>query len=151
MRLSQRARSARTGFTLIEMLIAVVIAAIITALALPAYQNAVRKSRRAEATQALASMMQAQERYRAASDAYTADVALLAASDVTRSGYYGLSVVGTPTSTAYTVKAVAKSGTSQAADSTCAQLSVVVDKGQISYRSADTAGTANATDTCWPR
>lgn len=41
------------GFTLIEVMIAVVIVAILVAVALPAYQNSIRKSRRSEAFAAL--------------------------------------------------------------------------------------------------
>lgn len=55
-------RSVR-GFTLIEMLITVSIIAIIAAVAIPSYQEQIRKTRRAEGRQELMRLATAQERY----------------------------------------------------------------------------------------
>ncbi len=52
-----------TGFTLIEILIVVVIVAILMAIAVPSYQESVRKSRRADCKDKLFSVAQAQERH----------------------------------------------------------------------------------------
>jgi type IV pilus assembly protein PilE len=51
------------GFTLIELMITVAIVAILSAIAYPAYQDSVRKGKRAEGRTALTDMMQQQERY----------------------------------------------------------------------------------------
>lgn len=53
----------RSGMTLIEILIAVVIVGILAAIAYPSYINQVRTSRRADAQQALMSLASAMERY----------------------------------------------------------------------------------------
>jgi len=50
------------GFTLIELMIAVVIVAILAAVAFPTYQDSVRKSRRAEAKTSLLKVAQILER-----------------------------------------------------------------------------------------
>lgn len=53
----------RSGFSLIELLIAILIVAILAAVAYPAYLNQVRSARRADAQQALLSLAGAMERY----------------------------------------------------------------------------------------
>ena len=59
-----------SGFTLLELLIAMVVLAIVTAVAMPMFQDSVRKSRRADAMAALTQVMQAQERFRANNAGY---------------------------------------------------------------------------------
>ena len=59
-----------SGFTLIELLIAVVIVGVLTAVALPAYQDFVKSSRRADARNALLALQIAQERYRSNGTSY---------------------------------------------------------------------------------
>ena len=56
-------RSARRGFTLIELMIVVAIVAILAAIAYPSYQDSILKGRRAEARTAMLELMQQQERY----------------------------------------------------------------------------------------
>ena len=55
--------SAIHGFTLIELMFVLVIGAILAAIAVPTYHEAVRKVRRAEARAALLEVMQQEERY----------------------------------------------------------------------------------------
>jgi prepilin-type N-terminal cleavage/methylation domain-containing protein len=52
------------GFTFIELMIAVVIVGALAAVALPSFLDQIRKSRRAEAISTLATLQQAQERFR---------------------------------------------------------------------------------------
>lgn len=51
------------GFTVVEVMVALVILAILAALAFPAYQESVLKTKRAEGRAALMKTMQQQERY----------------------------------------------------------------------------------------
>ncbi|HWY73334.1 MAG TPA: type IV pilin protein [Burkholderiaceae bacterium] len=59
------------GFTLIELMIVVVIVAILAAVALPSYQNSIRKSRRPDAKTALLDLAAREERYYTVNNTYT--------------------------------------------------------------------------------
>lgn len=60
-----------TGFTLIELMIVVAIIGILAAIAYPAYQDQVRKGKRAEGQAALLDMMAKQERFFTDNNSYT--------------------------------------------------------------------------------
>jgi type IV pilus assembly protein PilE len=60
------------GFTLVEAMIVMLIAAILAAIAYPSYREAVLKSRRTEGKAALMKLMQQQERYYALHATYLA-------------------------------------------------------------------------------
>ncbi len=152
------------GFTIIELMITMVIAAILLAVALPAFQSAMRKSRRTEAFNALTSIQQAQERHRSTNAAYTTLITeavtatppgLAQPATRTSTGYYDLSIslVGTGNTT-YTATASAVTGTSQASDGDCATLVVRVDGGNIQYGSGSSitwGGSNTDPNRCWAR
>lgn len=148
------------GFTLIEILIAVAILGIISAIALPTFFDAMRKSRRTDAFTALSAVQQAQERWRANSPTYTDRLtALPSASEpglglqaTTANGYYTVAI-DTPTATSYNVVATAVSTRSQAQDGSCVRLRVRVDVGNITYGSAAATGAFDnsAGNRCWSR
>jgi type IV pilus assembly protein PilE len=61
---SDRNKRARTkGFTLIELMIVIAILGILAAIAIPSYQDSVRKAKRADAQGALMGLANAMERY----------------------------------------------------------------------------------------
>ena len=64
----------QNGFTLIEIMIAVAIVAIIAAVALPSYQEQVRKSRRSDAKIGLEKAAALQEQHRFTNNTYSSDV-----------------------------------------------------------------------------
>ena len=132
------------GFTLIELLITVAIIAILAAVAMPAYLEQIRKSRRADAITALSHIQQAQERWRANNATYTATLSNLNIASPLPSGYYTLAII-TSSATGYIATATAAS--SQASDTACATLTVTQNGGNITYASTGT-GTA---DRCWNR
>jgi type IV pilus assembly protein PilE len=93
------ARSGR-GFSLIELMIALVVLGLLAGVALPSFLDAIRKSRRSDAMTALNTVMQAQERFRSNRAAYASSLTNGAAGDppglglseTSPSGYYTLSI-----------------------------------------------------------
>lgn len=147
------------GFTLIEVMITVVIVAILAAVALPVFMDQIRKSRRSDAIDTLAQVQQAQERYRANNTAYGTHFIVVggrmtgvgastdanaATSFSTSGGYYTVTL---PASASGGYTATATAASSQASDSKCTALRVVVAGGNATYESTGTA-TANQ---CWNR
>jgi len=105
-------RSKVPGFTLIELLIAVVIIAVLTAIALPSYQDFVKTSRRADARNALFDLQVKQERYRSNNLTYATLAQLnssYGASSTSEAGYYSIAVTVNTAST-YTATATPAGG-----------------------------------------
>lgn len=101
------------GFTLIELMIAVVIIGILSAIAYPSYTEYIRKARRAEAKSMLQEIQLVQEKYRANKSTYGTLTNLGWSKTLT---YYDLAIDPAPTASAYSINANAKSGSSQIAD-----------------------------------
>ena len=149
-----------SGFTLIELMIAVAVLGIIVAVALPSYNGAIRKSRRTDAFTALHAVQQAQERWRANNPGYsdqltaaaTATPPGLAQPATTANGHYTISLDGV-TPTGYAAIATAVSTSSQTQDGTCTRLQVRIDAGNIRYGSAGASGSFDESvgNRCWSR
>lgn len=149
----------RRGFSLIELIIAVSILAIIMSVALPSFLDSIRKGRRAEGFGALAFVQQQQERFRSANPTYTGNLTGawptgLGIPSTTANGRYTLSVeaVDPPGyASAYLVKATAAG--SQTSDTRCTTLAVRLIGGQITYGSATSGPFVDWTDAngCWSK
>lgn len=117
----KNARGAQRGFTLIELMIALVVTAIIVTLAYPAYSQYVRKAKRGEAQQLLLNWAANQEVFRANNPAY-ADAGALAPPV---HGDYTLTVSGV-TAAGYTLQAAAQGAQASDTDDgvSCASLTI---------------------------
>jgi type IV pilus assembly protein PilE len=137
----------RKGFTLIELMITIGIAATLTAIAVPAFNNQIRKSRRTEARTALLDLAGRAERLYSTTNSYvgatTANKLLpvdvgYAVTDTwpltSTTGYYTIDSTATATTFTFTARAAG----AQVKDTLCATFSV------------DNTGKQSATDpTCW--
>lgn len=137
------------GFTLIELMITVAIVAILAMVALPSYQNSVRKSRRTEAKTALLDLAGREERYFSTTNNYTNDLKVLGYSSSTTTsmnvgnGYYTVTVSADNTVNPHTfsITAVPVAGSNQAKDTACSSFGI-----DQTGKQTDSSGTAL---TCW--
>lgn len=86
-------RAYTAGFTLLELLIALAIVAILATITVPSFSGLVAKSRRADAMAALVQVQLAQERWRAGNPRYSRDLEALGwSSPESPDGHYQLRV-----------------------------------------------------------
>jgi type IV pilus assembly protein PilE len=148
------------GFTLVELIVAMLIAAILAAIAVPSYLIYVRKSRRTEAKSALLDIASLEERYFSAQNTYSnlpTDVGYTAAAPPfpVGSGYYqitqlGVVPAGGPTAasaggTPATYTLVATAVGDQVNDTQCYTFTVTSGGARTAQNSAGVDNTAN----CW--
>ncbi len=79
-----------SGFTLIEIMIAITIIAILSAIAYPNYSEYVNRSRRADGQEALMSAMQKQEVFYANNAIYATNNAALGITGTSEDGFYAI-------------------------------------------------------------
>lgn len=124
-------RNSAKGFTLLELMIAVAIVAILGSIAIPAYQDSVRKGRRADAMTSLIQIQAQQEKWRANNPQYTSSLSRLGWSGTDSvEGYYTLAISASSANT-FTATATPKSGGPQAGDS-CATFTISANGPDIS-------------------
>ena len=141
-----RDRSRRTsGFTLIELMITVAVVGVLSAVAYPAYQDSIRKGRRADARALLQAAGLAQEKYRLNNATFASATTDLAPPCPTSGNcnseqtYYRLATPTGVSATGYTLTANAVAA-SQTADTGCTAITYAVSGSTITY------GPSN---TCW--
>jgi type IV pilus assembly protein PilE len=142
------------GFSLIELMVTVMIAAILLSIAVPSYQAYIRKSRRTEAKTAVLDLAGREETLFSTTNQYSAAstaVGYGAAGFPMNVGnnYYSINVVVTAPAVnvqpTFTVTALPVAGSSQALDTACQSFSV----DQLGNQTALDSGGAVNTQTCW--
>jgi type IV pilus assembly protein PilE len=141
-------RRAAAGFTLIEVIIVVVIVSILVAIALPAYQNSMRKGRRADAKAGLMDATNRQERFMLDRSTYTQDMTNLgfgADPMISEEGHYSIDVEAPdpncPLATCYTLTATPVTGGAQSEDAFCTSFTVKSTGAK--------SATGSAASECW--
>ena len=110
-----RARRGAAGFTLIEVMIVVAIVAILTAIALPSYQEYVRRGHRAEARAGLQQAATWMERAATAQGTYPLTAAFPGGLQSVPSGRYTIALASTD-GASWTLTASRVAGSAQATD-----------------------------------
>ena len=137
------------GFTLIEMLIAVSVASVLSSVAYPSFQGTLHKARRTDALVALMQVQAAQERWRANHRSYGNSLTEIGAPSVSSAGHYTLQVLSAD-SERYELVAVATGN--QARDTACRHLKLTLDGATVTHASGSDALVANpatANRRCW--
>jgi type IV pilus assembly protein PilE len=136
------------GFTLLELAIVVLVAALLAALAMPSFSESLRRARRSDAVSALTQLQLSQERWRSDHPAYATDLAALGLTERSEQGLYRIAVtaadgqghVATATATGL-----------QQDDLACTALRLEQAEGRLRYSSVDSHGREDASvpNRCW--
>ncbi len=146
-------RSSPSGFTLMELMIAVAVVGILAAIAYPSYTDSIRRARRSDARSALLDLAARQERFYNQYNTYASSVTGsgstglgYSSADITVSNKTWYTVTLTATSTTFTLKATPKSGTDQVKDSCYA---FAIDHLGQTTNADSNGGTLSASSGCW--
>lgn len=114
--------SNRKGFTIVELMIALIVVAILVALAYPSYTQYVRKAKRGEAQQLLMNWSVNQEIYRSNNPTYANKTQLAPPGHE----HYDFDTVGTPDASSYILEAQATGDqvNDQEDGDSCAQMTI---------------------------
>jgi type IV pilus assembly protein PilE len=144
----QRSSRFARGFTLIELMLVVAVAGVLSGVAYPSFMGQLQKIRRADALVSILQVQAAQERFRANHLAY-GTLAEIGAAATSSAGHYTLQV-SDPTANGYEI--VASATGAQAHDAACRNLRLRVEGGNLVQASGADAATNNAparNRQCW--
>ncbi len=143
----------QSGFTLIELAIAIMIIGILLTIAIPMYTEQVKHARRADAKVALAELSQLQEIYHADNHKFADSLESLKAekqgfkkegtSYYSKEGYYALNVVSA-TANSFSIEARADGNKAQKDDTACQRFTMNALSEKAAYDDANALSTQ-----CW--
>lgn len=150
------AAAAARGFSLVELLVTLAIAAIVTSLAVGGYRQYLKRANRVDATSALLRIASAQEKFYAQNGQYADGAALAPAPPAglgipaTERGYYVLDIQldADGAAVGYTATATVAAGGPQADDADCWVFSVN-ERGLHAAETREGDAGAAITDRCW--
>ena len=137
------------GFTLLELLIAMTIAAILAALAYPSFQGSLHKARRGDGVAALLHLQMRQERWRSHHPRYAATLGELGVAPQSGQRHYTVDITQAH-ATGYVLVATAAGW--QDNDLRCRELRLEVAGGEqrrASFAADGQANTATDNRACW--
>ncbi len=135
----------RNGFTLIELMIAVGIVAILASIAIPAYLQYTRTANRTDATRTLSIDAQALERCYSQQFAYTPCAGAPVGNAVSPQGYYSITIAVQGSPAAGFLISAKPLTQPQLADTSCATFTL----DSTGKQAATSNGGAVNTATCW--
>ena len=141
-------RTHTRGFTLIEMLFAMAVAAVLSGIALPSFEAQLRKARRADVLTTVVRIQGAQERVRSRGTRY-GDLAEIGSAPMSPSGHYRLQIIA-HSADGYELHATAVGA--QARDTACRFMVARAVGMNLVYASGSDALVANAEPVnrhCW--
>jgi type IV pilus assembly protein PilE len=153
MRASPASLRRAAGFTLMEIMVVIIIVGILATIALPSYQESMRKGRRTDAKQALMDVANREEQYMLDQSTYTDDLTKLgypASPMLSENKYYSIKRVADNVSgancavtatTCYVLRATPATGSPQADDKRCTSFT-------LDSTGAQTATGSDSTN-CW--
>ena len=112
------------GFTLLEVLTALVVVGVLAAIAIPSWRSHLLRTRRAEAMNALLAVQRAEDEHFGRNGLYAAGPAALGLPATTEHGAYALQITTSDDGLAYVASARALAASGQADDARCAEFRI---------------------------
>ena len=147
-------KQAQQGFTLIELMIAVVVVGILSAIAIPNYRSYVQKAERGAAKAVMLDLAQTEERYFTNNGAYLAIAALPTAAPAGWRNYSGSSATSVKYNIAVTAGVIAAGGPTAITDGYTITATPVTTDALCGTLQLDSTGARTASGTggvaqCW--
>lgn len=146
--LPRAGRHTSRGFTLIESMLALGVAGLLSSVALPSFEAQLQKARRADVLVSMMQVQMAEERWRSNSASY-GTLAQIGAAATSASGHYALAI-SAPQQDGYTIDATATGA--QARDAACRHMRLTITGMNITRASGPDASVSNSTAAnrkCW--